>query len=83
MPNLKKVWSSWNYLEGRNDNQLSVTYWMNKLQKLNTNLNIFVSLNPSILPSKEKIFKKIYYDHPLFDFKTFENDCWQRRLNAN
>ena len=46
---------------------------MNKLQKLNTNLNIFVSLNPSTSPSNKKIFKKIYYDHPLFDFNTFEN----------
>ena len=46
---------------------------MNKLQKLDTNLNIFVSLNPSTLPSKKKIFKEIYYDHPLFDFNTFEN----------
>ena len=60
----------------RNQKKMSgvnVTYWMNKLQKLNINLNIFVSLNPSTLPSEGKIFKKIYYDHPLFDFDTFEN----------
>ena len=52
---------------------------MNKLQKLNTNLNIFVSLNPSVLPSREKIFKKIYYEHPLFDLNTFEN---QKKITA-
>ncbi|MAI29079.1 MAG: hypothetical protein CMP38_02605 [Rickettsiales bacterium] len=74
MPESRKVWSSWNYIDDKNNkNGVNVTYWMNKLQKLNTNLNIFVSLNPSTLPSKEKLFKKIYYDHPLFDFNTFKN----------
>ena len=74
MPESKKAWSSWNYIEDqKNMSSVNVTYWMNKLQKLNTNLNIFVSLNPSTSPSKEKIFKKIYYHHPLFDFNTFEN----------
>ena len=42
-------------------------------------MNIFVSLNPSILPSKKKIFKKIYYDHPLFDLNTFKN---QKKITA-
>ena len=74
MPESRKAWSSWNYIENEtNKRGVNVTYWMNKLQKLNTSLNIFVSLNPSILPSKEKIFKEIYYDHPLFDLNTFEN----------
>ena len=74
MPESRNAWSSWNYIENKtNKKGVNVTYWMNKLQKLNTNLNIFVSLNPSILPSKEKIFKEIYYDHPLFDLNTFEN----------
>ena len=74
MPESKKAWSSWNYIEDKkNKSGVNVTYWMNKLQKLDTNLNIFVSLNPSTLPSKKKIFKEIYYDHPLFDFNTFEN----------
>ena len=61
------------YENKTNKRGVNVTYWMNKLQKLNTSLNVFVSLNPSILPSKEKIFKEICYDHPLFDLNTFEN----------
>jgi len=74
MPKHKKVWSSWNYLDdGEKNNNLTVTYWMNKLQKLNTKKNIFVSLNPSRTPQKERIFRTIAYEHPIFNFKTFEN----------
>ena len=73
MPNLKKVWASWNYLEGQANNQLSVTYWMNKLQNLGINTNIFVTLNPFKKPDKDKILKKIIYEHPLYDLKTFNS----------
>ncbi len=80
MPKSKETWSSWNYIEDKTKKSgVNVTYWMNKLQQLNTNLNIFVSLNPSTLPSKDKIFKKVNYDHPLFDFNTFEN---QKKITA-
>ena len=84
MPESRKAWSSWNYIENKaNKSGVNVTYWMNKLQKLNTNLNIFVSLNPSILPSKKKIFKKIYYDHPLFDLNTFKNQKKITKIQGN
>ena len=82
MPNLKKVWSSWNYLEGRNDNQLSVTYWMNKLQKLDIKTNIFVTLNPFTKPSKEKIIKRIIYNHPIYDLKTFKTQKKIRQIQG-
>ena len=73
MPKNKKVWSSWNYINANNDeeaNNLSVTYWMNKLQKINTKDQIFVSLNPLREPSKNKVFKKIVYSHPLYSKET-------------
>ena len=50
----------------------SVTYWMNLLQKINTSLNVFVSLNPYIIPSKSLIYKKIIYEHPIFNTQTNE-----------
>ena len=45
---------------------------MNKLQKLKTNTNIFVSLNPFKKPEKDKIFQVINYQHPQFNFETFD-----------
>ena len=63
MPKLKKVWSSWNYLEN-GKNEISVTYWMNQLQKLETSRNIFVTLNPSQEPKKDNQVTMKIKDNP-------------------
>ena len=48
MPKRKRAWSSWNYIQNdsTDENNLSVTYWMNKLQPLETETPLFVTLNP-------------------------------------
>ena len=87
MPKNIKVWSSWNYLQNsKKASELTVTYWMNKLQNLETDTNIFVSLNPYKKPKKESIFKVIKYEHPHYNFETFrrqiEIDNIQGRENV-
>ncbi|MDC3141069.1 FAD-dependent oxidoreductase [Alphaproteobacteria bacterium] len=72
MPKNKKTWSSWNYISSKKEEKSSVTYWMNLLQKINNSLNVFVSLNPYIIPSKSLTYKKIIYEHPIFNSKTNE-----------
>ncbi len=72
MPKNKKTWSSWNYISSKKEEKSSVTYWMNLLQKINNSLDIFVSLNPYIIPSKSLTYKKIIYEHPIFNSKTNE-----------
>ena len=72
MPKNKKTWSSWNYISSKKEEKSSVTYWMNLLQKINNSLNVFVSLNPYIIPSKSLTYKKIIYEHPIFNAKTNE-----------
>ena len=59
MPRQRSCWSSWNYLEDSKKN-ITVTYWMNKLQNLETERNIFVSLNPSVLPAKKRFLPNIF-----------------------
>ena len=34
MPKNKSAWSSWNFLQSYKKDQFSLTYWMNKLQKI-------------------------------------------------
>lgn len=82
MPKRKAAWSSWNYLsEGRRDQsqQVSLTYWMNKLQPLKTDRNLFVSLNPLHTPEEGSIVRTFFYDHPTFgkNSHTSQKKLWQ------
>lgn len=73
MPRRRSVWSSWNYLTAAGDNGADpadppqVSYWMNRLQNLDTRENIFVTLNPATALSHRDILAQFTYDHPLFD----------------
>ncbi len=69
MPAQRRVWSSWNYLsEPQTDpsQSVSVTYWMNSLQRLATRNNYFVSLNPLHEPRSHKVIAEYEYHHPVF-----------------
>ena len=71
MPTNKKVWSSWNVLNHKhnNDNSICVTYWINKLQSIKSDKPILVTLNPQLnsLPSQKEIIKKLSFRHPILD----------------
>ena len=67
MPKNRKVWSSWNVFSDKKINKVSLTYWMNKLQNIDNNYPIFVTLNPLHLPDEDKIFDIIDYEHPIYD----------------
>ncbi len=70
MPRRRRVWSSWNYLaNGRRDADaaVSVTYWMNRLQRLDTPHPFFVSLNPIRDPKADRVLAAFDYEHPIFD----------------
>ena len=74
MPKNKKVWSSWNtYVDPKNLNKSSLTYWLNLLQKINCEKNIFLTLNPLKEIPNEKIYKKIEFTHPYYDQKALDN----------
>ena len=65
MPIRKSAWSSWNSIS-KNENTC-VTYWLNKLQNLNSEINYFLTLNPVEAIDKNKIIKKIHFTHPYFN----------------
>jgi predicted NAD/FAD-binding protein len=69
MPRSRRAWSSWNFLSrGRGDEQkVSVSYWMNRLQQLPTRRNYFVTLNPLQQPMDGKVLRSFMYEHPVFD----------------
>ena len=62
MPQQRRVWSSWNYLsEPQIDpsGAVSVTYWMNSLQRLATRNDYFVSLNPLREPAPDSVVAEL------------------------
>ena len=65
MPKRKKAWSSWNSIT--KDNNTCVTYWLNKLQNLKTDVDYFLTLNPVENIPESKIIKKINFTHPYFN----------------
>ncbi len=74
MPRNKKAWSSWNsIIDNKNLENNSVTYWLNLLQNLKIDKNIFLTLNPIFEIPENKIFKKVYFTHPCYDKNALEN----------
>ncbi len=65
MPKRKEAWSSWNSIT--KDNNTCVTYWLNKLQNLKTDVDYFLTLNPVENIPESKIIKKINFTHPYFN----------------
>ena len=79
MPKNKKVWSSWNsHVKSESPNKNSLTYWLNLLQNLTCNENIFLTLNPNSQISENKILKKVKFTHPYFDQNALNH---QNKLN--
>ena len=68
MPKNKNVWSSWNSSIKKNEiEKNSITYWLNLLQNLECEENIFLTLNPYFEIDQSKILKKVKFTHPYFD----------------
>ena len=81
MQKRKNAWSSWVYLSEEmedNSNNVSLSYWMNNLQNIDTNKDIIITLNPKRKPDIDKIYDTYVFHHPVFDINAIKA---QKRLN--
>ena len=79
MPRNKKNWCSWNSsMHINNTEKTSVTYWLNQLQNLKINKNIFLTINPFTEISENRILKKVKFTHPYYDNQALDH---QNQLN--
>ena len=86
MPKRRKCWASWNYIRsGEEEQVVCVTYWLNRLQKLDTDRNVFVTLNPTEPPRDGTIIRSFLYDHPVYDENaiTAQNELWRLQGQNN
>lgn len=87
MPERRRVWSSWNYMT-RDDNdgrKLAVTYWMNRLQGIESKRPLFVTLNPHREIAPETVLKRMSYSHPRFDARAMQaqKELWSLQGRGN
>ena len=66
MPRRKLSWASWNYLDNGSSSP-SLTYYMNRLQSIQSRTNFFVSVNLSGTIDSSKIIQRFKYAHPCLD----------------
>jgi predicted NAD/FAD-binding protein len=71
MPRRRRAWSSWNYHVTRDQGPLAtVTYWMNKLQGLQSQEQYFVTLNRTRDIDPGRILRRFVYWHPVYEKAT-------------
>lgn len=66
MPARRAAWASWNVLRGADDD-VCVSYWMNRLQAIPRRKPLFVTLNPVREPAGKDVFGVWQFEHPMYD----------------
>ena len=84
MPRRRACWSSWIYHAdtSRQDQPLSVTYWMNHLQGIDKNYPLFVTLNPRQTIPENDVFERHIFTHPIYDPAAVEAQTRLRTLQG-
>ena len=70
MPAAKRAWASWNVLNRKSDSgstESSTHYWMNRLQNLDTDEDLFVSVDYEGPVDPEKTYWQTVYEHPRYN----------------
>jgi uncharacterized protein len=77
MPRRRRAWASWNFhLMDEPAGRTTVTYDMNRLQSLRTDVPILVTLNRGDAIDPAKVIRRMTYSHPVY---TLEGVVAQRR----
>ena len=67
LPVTRRAWASWNvYLDPNSPESLSVTYYVNRLQNLESTEPLCVTLNPVRPIDPEDVIDTFEYDHPAY-----------------
>jgi predicted NAD/FAD-binding protein len=85
MPSNRQAWASWNVFRAarsRTDAPVTLTYFMNRLQRLPTPRPYLVTLNPFKPISEKKIIARMAYTHPIFTFESLRTQPELHTLNG-
>ncbi|PLL58950.1 FAD-dependent oxidoreductase [Klebsiella michiganensis] len=84
LPTRKRAWASWNYLLSEQDQASAcVTYNMNILQGLPADAPLFcVTLNPPTPVDPRFVWKRMVYEHPLFNPQSWSAQMRREEING-
>ena len=85
MPPTKSAWACWNYVKNKDSedgDDVSVTYYMNRLQGLKTSKDYMVTLNPvREIPKADVIFETVY-THPKYTHSSISTQEKIKKVNG-
>ena len=84
LPTRKRAWASWNYrLSEQDQASACVTYNMNILQGLPADAPLFcVTLNPPTPVDPRFVWKRMVYEHPLFNPQSWSAQMRHQEING-
>jgi predicted NAD/FAD-binding protein len=84
MPRRRKVWASWTYTEHSQADRerISLTYWMNSLQKIPRDDLLFVTLNATRPIREDLIYDTHTFRHPVYDVAALRAQAAVRGFNG-
>lgn len=85
MPKNHRSWASWNYIrapESDGNSSITLSYHMNRLQRLKTPKDYLVTLNPSMPINEDLVIKEIQFTHPIYSFAAFQSQEELAALNG-
>lgn len=81
----RRLWAAWNYRRRQSsdiNSPVAITYYMNKLQRLNAGRDYFVTLNCGDEIDKGSILYEVEYTHPIYTPDSPLSQEGIRRLNG-
>jgi len=77
MPQKRSAWAAWNFENlkektSADSKGICLHYWINKLQPLPFESNVFVTLNEKRKIDENKVIRRIQYAHPVLDEKAVQ-----------
>jgi predicted NAD/FAD-binding protein len=83
MPRRRAAWASWNYLmDDASRESASLTYHLNRLQRLDEDRQYLVTLNPVREPAPETVIRRMTYTHPVFTRDSVATQSGLTELNG-
>lgn len=81
LPSQKSAWMSWNFKDLGRESGCAVSYYMNRLQKIESSVDYFVSLNMADEIEPEHVIRNIQYTHPIFSQDAIQSQARLSELN--